>query len=202
MEALKKLEEICQPDVRQSYFVRLEASGTFRHNTLEDFHRAADGIRLHESVPENIRSLFETARNLIVYSWFYYPFNVTAELCAYTTVEYALRIKAGDTRGRMTFHRLLEKAVAENWIRDEGFSHVKRKHENLREYNAGLPPEFRWPETPLGQDYCKRMIEAMRQLRNSLAHGKNSLHNHGVTTVRLCADFINQLFEKPAAIGS
>jgi len=82
MESLKKLEEICQPDVRQKKFVRLEASGTFRHNTLEDFHRAADGIRLHDGVPENIRSLFETARNLIVYSWFYYPFKVTVEVTA------------------------------------------------------------------------------------------------------------------------
>ena len=197
MEALKKLEEICQPDVRMQFFARLTADGTFRRNTLEDFHKAADSIRLHNGVPENIRSLFETARNLIVYSWFFYPFNVTAELCAYTTVELAVRTKAQDFRPRSNFARLLEQAVARNWIRDEGFSHIKRKHEHFRRYNQDLPPEFQWPDTPLAQEYCKRLTTALPKLRNFLAHGSNSLHNHGAMTVRICADLINQLFEGP-----
>jgi hypothetical protein len=202
MESLKKLEDICQPDIRQKSFVCLDPGGPdgFRSQTLQDFHRAAESIVLHEGVPERIRNQFQDARNLIVYSWFYYPFNVTAELCAYATAEHALRIKAGETTGHSSFRRLLKRAVAENWIRDSGFSHVKRKHESLRAYNENLPPEFQQPQAPLAQEYCNAVTDALPNLRNALAHGDNYLHHSGAMTVRICADLINQLFEKPASL--
>src|SRR6266446_1007194 len=112
MESLKKLDEICQPDVRQNAFSVLDSKypGIFRKRTVEDFHRAAESIELHDGVPEEIRNHFQTARNLIIYSWFYYPFNITAELCAYTSVEYALRLRIGDRK--TPFAKLLETAVA------------------------------------------------------------------------------------------
>jgi hypothetical protein len=199
MESLKKLDQICQPDVRQSFFARLDLNNPngYRSLVLEDFYNAAESVHLHEGVPEEIRNHFQTARNLIIYSWFYYPFNVTAELCAYTSAEFALRIKSGHKTGRSSFRKLLEKAVAENWIRDEGFSHVKRKHENFQSFNESLPPEFQRPQSQLAQDYCKAMIGVLPRLRNTLAHGSTMLHQGGATTVRICADLINQLFEKP-----
>jgi len=199
MESLKKFDEICQKDPRQDAFVVMDAKspGVFRKRTIEDFYRRTQRISLHEGVPPKIRSHFETARNLIIYSWFYYPFNVTAALCAYTSVEYALRIKAGKLSGRPSFRRLLRKAVEKNWIRDEGFSHVKRKHDSLRAYNEGLPPDFQIPESELAQEYCKNLTKSLPFLRNELAHGSSMLHERGVFTVQICADLINQLFPKP-----
>src|SRR6266849_1187329 len=118
MESLKTLVEICQKDPRQDFFTALDANhpGFFRKRTLEDFHRAAESIRLHEGVPEEIRNHFQTARNLIIYSWFYYPFNVTAQLCAYTSAEFALRARSKDRK--TPFAVLLKKAVDDAWISD------------------------------------------------------------------------------------
>src|SRR5438046_2846328 len=103
MESLKKFEEVCQPDIRQGYFATCDPSNPsgFRPLTLKDFYDDAETIQLHEGVPEQVRDNFQTARNLIIYSWFYYPLNVTAQLCAYTSAEFALRIKAGDAEGRL-----------------------------------------------------------------------------------------------------
>jgi hypothetical protein len=197
MESLKTFGEICQRDPRQDFFCIINRiDGTTRKRTLEEFHKRVEKIRLHDGVPEKIRSHFETARNLVIYSWFYYPFNVTAELCAYTSVEYALRIKAGKLSGRPSFRRLLRKAVEENWIRDEGFSHVKRKHDDLRAYNEDLPPDFQIRESELAQEYCKNLTESLPFLRNDLAHGSSTLHEQGAFTVQICADLINQLFPK------
>jgi hypothetical protein len=200
METLKTFEEICQPDARQISFVLGDTTNPngFRPQTLKDFHDEAEAIQLHEGVPETLRDQFQTARNLIIYSWFYYPLNVTAELCAYATVEHALRIKAGAASERLRFHDLLKRAVEQGWIRDEGFSHVKQKYESMRAFNESLPPEFRNPQPrPLAQDYCRAMTDVLPKLRNALAHGEPYLHHSGAMTVRICADLINQLFEKP-----
>ena len=95
MEELKKFEEICEPDERQKHFALFNESRTeIRPLTLQDIYDTAESIKLHEGVPEDIRNHFETARNLLVYSWFYYPFNVVAQLHAFASAEYALRTKA------------------------------------------------------------------------------------------------------------
>jgi hypothetical protein len=74
MESLKKLAAVTEPDVRQDFFSALDETSPdfFRKRTLADFHRSAESIQLHPGVPEPIRNHFETARNLIIYSWFYY----------------------------------------------------------------------------------------------------------------------------------
>ena len=73
-------------------------------------------------MPQLLRDVFETARNLLVYSWFVYPFIMVAELRAMSALEFALKARAdGDgvtnVRG---LRRLMNLAVDSNWIRDEG----------------------------------------------------------------------------------
>ncbi|MFW5454618.1 hypothetical protein [Thioalkalivibrio sulfidiphilus] len=41
------------------------------------------------------------------------------------------------------------------------------------------------------------LIDVMPSLRNELAHGSPMLHNNALASLRICADFINQLFEQP-----
>jgi len=197
MESLKELSEITEPDVRQKCFVILDlVKGISRPFTLEDFHRSAASIELHSGVPEKIRSHFETARNLIIYSWFYYPFNVTAQLAAYTTVEFALRTKYQDRK--TTFKNLLERAVNSGLVSDRGFSIPTTKATRIKEHNRNRPPDFRFPEIQIVDAYSKQLIHSLRFLRNKSAHGSTMLHNHGPGTVRICAEFINQLFPHPA----
>lgn len=197
MESLKNLEDVCKPDVRQKLFVRPDAESPsgFRERTLEDFHRAAESICLHEGVPERVRDHFQAARHLIVYSWFYYPFNVIAELCAYTSVEYALRHKTKDAKTPLS--ALLANAVKSGWIHDSGFSIPRRKREAMQRFNEGLPEFLQTPTPPLAQEYCAVLQKTLPKLRNWLAHGDSMLHEQGARTVRNCAELSNQLFPKP-----
>ncbi len=168
-------------------------TGEITKITLEDYHRMADSIKLHSGVPKDVRSQFETARNLIVYSWFYYPFNVTAQLQAITCVELSLKIK-DDCRfvlkGRpQGLKELLKKAVKESWITDNGFTDVREiKNPNtskvmFRKLNGEIVPS-----------YCETVVEDLPQIRNYLMHGENFLHGRGVDWVDKCAEIINQLF--------
>jgi len=129
MEELKKLEEILEPDERQKHFAVINwETGEHRPLTIEDIHQSAASIKLHDGVPEEIRSHFATAQNLLVYSWFFYPFNVTAEFLAFVTLEHALR-KRFNPKKQTSFRDLVRRAVREGLVRDEGFSHIQDKAE-------------------------------------------------------------------------
>ncbi len=99
METLKPLDEVCQPDVRYRNRVDLDHStGRITETTIESIYRLIEPIRLTEKVPEDVRSHFEIARNLALYSWFVYSFNVVAGMQAYSSLEMALKQKAGKKR--------------------------------------------------------------------------------------------------------
>lgn len=188
MEYLKAFEEIMRPDPRQENFVRVNmVTGTHRPITLEDFHSTAKSIELRDSVPEDVRSHFSAATNLLVYSWFHYPFNVTAQFLAFVTVERALRERYQIT-GHQSFKSLVKRAVNDGLVRDEGFSHVKQAAEEFSEWN-GMNESV----TP----YVNTLIDVMPSLRNQLAHGSTMLHMSGAQSVRICAEFINQLYPEP-----
>ncbi len=196
MESIKPFLEITEPDERSHAFVKMDRqTGSFSHFTLEDFHRRAASIKLHAGVPESIRNHFETARNLIIYSWFYYPFNVTAQLTAYTSVEFALRVAFNDRK--TSFKHLLNKAVETGLITDKGFSIPQNKAKGTRENNQTMPVQFQVLEPTLTRDYSDALVKAIPYLRNQLAHGTIMLHERGAQHVRICAELINQLFPNP-----
>ena len=199
MEQIKTLDNVCLPDVRQNCFAVFDANtGSMRKQKLEDFHCRAESISLHEGVPEEIRNHFQTARNLIIYSWFYYPFNVTARMSAYISVEFALRIKTGDRKSH--FSQLMKMAVNSGWISDKDFSVPMRRLESVQRMNEGAPPEFHVPEPTLEREYCDVLAKSFPSLRNSLAHGSSFLSNDGAFAVRICAELINQLFSPPGGV--
>ena len=188
MESLKQLSELCLPDERQQYFVVITDpnSQSYRKRTLEDIYTEASSIQLNPSVPEKVQSHFSTALNLLAYSWFHYPFNVTAQFLAYVTVELALNEKFLPERPT-SFKKLIRKAVGDGFIKDSGFSHFIS--------NAPQPPylgvEMSQPDV---ERYCEALVDAIPSLRNQLAHGSTMLHSNGAHAVRICAEFINQLF--------
>jgi hypothetical protein len=157
---------------------------------------------LHDGVPEEIRSHFATARNLIVYSWFYYPFNVSAQLSAYISVEFALKHRSGKLGTTISFSQLLKQAVEVGWIIDKGFSHPTGRLERIRRMNEAYPAELRTPEPALIREYCDALVKRLPFLRNDLAHGSSFLWEAGASQVRVCAELINQLFPRPASTPS
>jgi hypothetical protein len=76
--------------------------------TIESIYSLIQPITLGSTVPDEIRNHFETAKNLALYSWFVYSFNVVAAMHAFASLEMALRIKSGDKK--TPFKGLLDKA--------------------------------------------------------------------------------------------
>lgn len=114
MEQLKSLNEVCQPDVRNRGRVDLDnTTGAISETTIQSLYLLIEPITLVSSVPEDVRSHFETAKNLALYSWFVYPFNVVAAMHAFASLEMALRTKSSDSK--TPFKSLIDRA----------FSHTK-----------------------------------------------------------------------------
>jgi hypothetical protein len=190
MEELKSFDEIHERDPRHHNFV--VPAEDFRKISLIDIYRNVADIKLHEGVPEKVRSHFEMARNLLVYSWFHYPFHMAAWLYALISVEYALRERIG--RNDMKFKDMLKRAVKEKLIKVKGFSHIQTRIKNIKE----LGEEFFGPiEGAMFKNYCDSLCESIPLFRNEMAHGSTMLFPGTSHQVRICAEFINQLFEEP-----
>ena len=193
---LKSLSDLVKPDSRQSYFQYLDTNlGANRPLTLEDLFAEVQAIQLHGNVPEVIRSHFATALNLAVYSWYFYPFNVTAEFMAYVSVEFALRHKFS-VQTQTPFKHLVKRAIDEKLIKANGFSDFRARNICIR----GCDVQGDSVSDPT-RIYVEILMEAMPYLRNNLTHGNSMIHMEGVHKVQLCADFINQLFEVPQNYG-
>jgi len=115
MERLKRLEDICQPDGRYLNRVDIDNSaGTVTPTTVESIYVLVEEIKLGASVPDEVRSHFEIARNLALYSWFVYSFNVVAGMQAFASLEMAVREKTGPRR--MSFKTRLDAAFKDRQL--------------------------------------------------------------------------------------
>lgn len=173
MEEFLNFEEICEPDERH----RLIDQITGTRLTLESLYESLDRIRLIESVPEEIRSQFNITKNLIIYTWFSYSLDPVAQLKTYILIEHALKIKCG--KETWPLPKMIKKAISRGWVKDSGFSHVDVD-----------------PSDPT--KYVRNMVEILPSLRNSAAHGSNSLHQNAAGHLKICSEWINQLFSHEA----
>jgi len=199
-DALRAPEQISVVDPRYASRAVLDPRLGARPMTLEDHWQDIAALALHDEVPNLIRVHFETARNLLLYSWFAHRFQQVAEMHAYASVEYALRKRAGlPLRGRKPGLRfLLRQAVEEGWIRDEGFRRFREVADRRAEYEemeavvtgTELDPNRRSEEW----SYVRTLADLLPEFRNKLAHGSAMLAPSGKRTLALCCDLINQLF--------
>lgn len=108
MEQLKPRDEILSPALINRYRGNLNHStGVVSEMTLDSVYDQVEQINLNGCAPESVRAHFETARNLLVYSWFVYSFNIVAIMQALASLEMAVRHKTGDDK--TSFKNLLEK---------------------------------------------------------------------------------------------
>lgn len=179
MEKLKKLEEICLPDTRSTLFVIINReTGQRRNYGIEDLYEQVRSIELHDVVPEDIRSQFNVARNLSLYTWFCYSFHSASSFRAYSTVEMALRIRLGKPDEVKAYLRgMMEEAVNKGLIKDMHFSQYAEQSVD-----------------PQSKSFVEGLPEAITYLRNLDAHGSTALAPWSLTILRTCADIINQLF--------
>jgi hypothetical protein len=206
-DPLKSVDCITQPDPRHL--------GSL--HTLELSHANLNEIRLHAGVPKNVRQLFETAKNLSLYSWFVYRFHPIAQLIGYASLERALKERVAHERGvesdtvRETLRPLMEIAASKGWLKAEGFDSVRRAaHVQLQDEQTfkmiqsdeiGEEP-VESPDIEVAEilsraaqlDYVVRIAESMPYVRNHLAHGGPALHGGSAVSLKIIAEAINQLF--------
>ena len=213
IDRLKKFAEVYQPDERQRYF----------STTLEDEHETLSCIQLNENTPRTAIQLFETAKNLSLYSWFVYRFHQVSELTAFSALEVALKEKyesenpdpAKNKKGsRTTLHFLMAHAKEANWISNEGFPSLfdrakvfaadKKNHEKAKKHDFDKEPEMLCDEPTIQEvedalkavDLVSAVTENTNKIRNNLAHGSSTLHPNSISTLLLVSEIINQLYEQ------
>lgn len=215
-DELRTLDELFQPDPRSGVHSR------FYKRTLQAHREEVAGLVLHEGVPRHIRVQFLTSCNVLLYAWFVHRFHHVAELHALATLELALKVRLGaanpEKKPPASLRLLLQSAVDDRLIQASQLREyhryvaaVVRANEQRRSVRAaldrdapldpGTPARAQRPDVELvSEDAIVRQLARMLpQLRNELAHGTTLLYTEGVRRVELCADVINQLFDRPTA---
>ena len=190
-------EDLTKPDRRQRGYTD-PATGARRERTLRDHYDAIALLELKADVPAEIRVHYDTARLLLVHSWFAYRFIQVAEGHALAAVEMALRERLGVQEARRTgLTRLLANAVNQGLLQDRAFRH---------EWQAGVWPDpgrAGLSETALrlaaegrndSDEYARVLLDHLPWYRNELAHGSAMLAPGGRAVLSICRDVIDQLF--------
>lgn len=203
---LKPLEELALPDPRFQYEGLQTQAGERSLNAEDIRERLESYSRLHDDVPERVRTQFEVARNLMLYAYFVFEFQTQAQLQAYAALEYALgekfgfparEVKRGDEIKKIPImlKELLRRAVTEGLIVPErlpSFEYANRSRKWFANFYGG---EY-VPLTP--EEWLSMSQNHITDLRNHIAHGKPYLYLNGAFRhIEICADIINVLFPKP-----
>ena len=141
--------------------------------SLEGMHEYLSREILNEDVPDEIKGQFNVAKNMAIYSYFFYALAPEVHLKTYTIIEHALRLRVKSNK-RMMLKALINHAVSQRWISDAGFRHITSPSSS--------------------NEWCKSMVDAIPHLRNSQAHGSSMLVGDCLHHISSCTDFVNQLF--------
>ncbi|MDH5414290.1 MAG: hypothetical protein OEW87_09140 [Flavobacteriaceae bacterium] len=208
-DPLKSPDQIYEPDDRQKYF-----SGT-----LAERHAYLASIVLNKSVPMDVKQLFETAKNLSLYSWFAYRFHQVSELIAFSALEMALRVryqkekplKPGQKKRPPGLYDLLQYAKNNKWIVNEKFPSLYERAKYLAELNKASikmknhdfdkapsmlvdePEEEEILEAISKLDLVEAITRSANKIRNNLAHGSSTLHPNSTYTLVTVSEVINQV---------
>lgn len=171
MEEFKNLDELILMDEKHSLMGAVCGSIP----CLKGMHEYLSDEVLNEEVPDEIKGQFNVAKNMALYTYYFYALAPEVHLKTYTIIEQALRIKAKPKK-QMMLKALMNHAVSQRWISDSGFRHLGTSSS--------------------GNEWCKKIIHAIPSLRNSKAHGSTMLVGDCLEHISRCADYINQLFPR------
>lgn len=169
MEDFKTLDELTKMDEKHALMGVVCGSVP----SLEGMHEYLANEILNETVPNQIKGQFNVAKNMALYSYFFYALAPEVQLKTYTVIEHALRIRTNPKK-TMMLKALINHAVSQRWISDSGFRHIVNPSSD--------------------NDWCKSMVDVMPNLRNSKAHGSTMLVGDCLHHISSCTDFVNQLF--------
>lgn len=171
MEEFKSLEMLSVMDEKH----RLMGAVCGSIPSLKGMHDYLSKEVLNEKVPDEVRGQFNVAKNMAIYSYYFYALAPEVQLKTYTVIEHALRLKAKPKK-TMMLKALINHAVSQRWVTDAGFRHLDASSS--------------------GNEWCKSMITVIPSLRNLKAHGSSMQVGDCLHHISSCADFINQLFPR------
>lgn len=190
LDSLKPLAEVTTADPRmENLSVGAHDSDGPTRMSLEQYYAFVADENLPGHLPVDIRQKYETARNLLIYSWYCYRFFPVATLELYSTLELALRHVLGTQggRGRPGLKALLSLARERGVLKAAGFRD--------RSPSVLAPPIARdAPE----EAFMDAVTQVVPYLRNALAHG-GALLWPDFQTLRFVHDALVQLFPDEAS---
>ena len=97
----------------------------------------------------------------------------------FSTLEMALRLKLKKQDTRTSLFHLIEMSVKQGLIKDKHFSHIRKQLTDLE-----------------STSYVENLSKRIALFRNDRAHGSTMLYPGAIMNLHICADFINQIFDK------
>lgn len=220
-DKLRNTTNALLPDSRTKYLVTIDHTNQSRNITLQDQHNFISPYVLNDQVPEEIRIQFETAKNCYLYAWFVFRFYQVAEQHAFSTLEYALRLRLPDfvkkieDKSRLGIppglSSLLKHATNEKILRNDLFEsrnswatarakdryrheiHEKMIRENLDEITYD-DSDIKATDEDISFDWLGAFIEHLPSIRNDLAHGSSNLKHSVLHTFDVVSSMINMMF--------
>ncbi|MBT5388777.1 MAG: hypothetical protein HOL11_08240, partial [Porticoccaceae bacterium] len=90
MDSFKAFTDITSIDPQHLFLERMGG----KKLELQSYHREIEALTLHQGVPQVIFGQFNIARNMALYSFFFYSLGAEVQLKACSVIEHALRIRA------------------------------------------------------------------------------------------------------------
>ncbi|MDD5384231.1 MAG: hypothetical protein PHG89_05050 [Gallionella sp.] len=198
---------VCKPDVRT------------QQRLVESQYEAIARFKLNETVPIDVVTHFETAKNLYLYAWFVYRFYPVSEQQALASLEFALRERFPDLvkeqKGQRGFglKKLMNHAIENNHINNEMFTtrehwawnraEMRHSFEKMQEMMAAGLESMEWSNSEvvvtqedLDCDWLGIFKETIPKIRNEYAHGSGQLKPADTHTFEMVVEIINQLYPK------
>ena len=206
LETLRNVKDMFSSDPRWNGWVRFDSeTGTFKSRDINSHRDIVAQCILNLDVPEDVRIQFEISKNLFLYSWYVYRFVMVAQRQAFSSLEFALKIKFGyvNQNGWVPgLKKMIERSIDEGLIKQEGFregrrriQEIERRKEENRIYEEQTGHKL-WAE-PNEEHFMQiTILEGIPTIRNWLSHGTSMLYQGVDMHIELCCDFINQLYTK------
>lgn len=176
-DQFKDFKQVLIPDERLLFWGDLEKN-------LKIFHSQINNIQLHIGVPVGIRVQFETAKNVLLYSFYAYRMSTVAKSYAYSVFERALTekiISNSNSNNVKGLKRKIQIALDNQWISKNDFF---------------LVPNL---EKPRNQETLDFVYDYFTVRRNELQHEPKELGTLWDVTEDLVifANLINKLWIQP-----
>ncbi len=207
-DSLKPLDQISTADPRN------------KHINIANWHADIANITLIESTPNEVKQLFENAKNIALYTYFSYRLHQAAETIGFSALEKALKMKYEQEKDTIAVQhppaRLMDYmniTLEQGWIANEGYESARPLaegrvwHKNIvnligsgqLDNGESIPiPEPKEHEITAELrvlDIAKKRLHSGRHIRNYLAHGDGGLLPSSMSTLEGIAEEINQLFK-------